>query len=766
MTVRRARRRTPTGLIRSLPIGAKIAFSLLGILLVSSLATDFLTRQILLSSQRDIVGLQMESISRAQGFRVVDSVGEALVTLNRLALEDPIQSRLLFATFENPVGDVAPLDVTLVQFLNQFIGINSEYRVIGLFDSSDRLVSVTPRAAAQQLSTPADIPWYATVAQQEPGALHITTVDRDGEARVEIAFPIHTANGSYLGVLYAEWNLLNISAFLDEGTQWETLVVNRSGVVLVAPPGVEDAPLGRDVVAEMQQQSGVFMVGEDSSGRFIYGYTDLAQLGTSPRNPATRLDWIVVARQPEAIIASSVAEATNQLRLALLATVVVATVVVFLAAQLITRPLSRLIDTVAQVERGDLNVVFPTVSGDELGRLTVAFQSLVTRLSARLRQLNAAVQVSRATALTLDISQSLDRVVSSIQEQFGYPDVRIYLLEQGGRSMWVQAARGEEAIRLQRSGTRIRVDEASTVGRAVLLGEAQVGGDLEAAAFIGHDARPAELAIPLTATGRSLGALLLISDRPGAFDREDIDLLRLVGDQIGALVQNSRLLDQSRTNLAEIEALNRRLTRQAWEEYVSDVENLRHTLDPEQRWPELRASMEALQDVKAEIYSDADGRSVLAAPLILRGQIVGSLAVSRAAGDHWTADEVTLIESVAQRVVMIAEGIRLVEQSSLRAERERRVNEVSTELLQRAASVDNVLQAALSQLSGALGSDHVSLRIGPPPLEPGHQIRSGGSDSVQSSNGADGTDAQAPAHRLPASPDSPEPGEGDMKDVS
>ena len=47
------------------------------------------------------------------------------------------------------------------------------------------------------------------------------------------------------------------------------------------------------------------------------------------------------------------------------------------------------------------------------------------------------------------------------------------------------------------------------------------------------------------------------------------------------------------------------------------VAALRHTLDPDQQWPETHAT-EQSTEVKAEIYTDSNGRSVLAAPLILR----------------------------------------------------------------------------------------------------------------------------------------------------
>jgi GAF domain-containing protein len=152
---------------------------------------------------------------------------------------------------------------------------------------------------------------------------------------------------------------------------------------------------------------------------------------------------------------------------------------------------------------------------------------------------------------------------------------------------------------------------------------------------------------------------------------------------------------------------------------------LRHTLDPNGQWPEALAEARQSSEIKAETYTDTDGRLVLAAPLVLRGEAVGTLAVTRPAGEGWTRDEALLLESIASRMGIIAESIRLVEESAHHAEREQRVNEVSANLLQRASSVDTVLRSALSELSGALGSDRVSLRLGGLPARDGRQISAG-----------------------------------------
>jgi GAF domain-containing protein len=225
------------------------------------------------------------------------------------------------------------------------------------------------------------------------------------------------------------------------------------------------------------------------------------------------------------------------------------------------------------------------------------------------------------------------------------------------------------------------------------------------------------LAIPLLMAGQAQGAILVAARGAGQFEDEDIDILRLIADQAAASIQNARLFEQSSANLAEIEALNRRLTRQAWEEFVGTGGAIRHTLDPDENYPDALAVIGARDEVRAETYDDEHGRSVLAVPLVLRGQAVGTIAVTRPAGEHWSRDEEALLESIAARMAVIAEGIRLVDESSRRAVREQRVNEVSATLLQRATDVESVLRTALNELGGALGSDRISLRIGPAPVD-------------------------------------------------
>jgi GAF domain-containing protein/HAMP domain-containing protein len=427
----------------------------------------------------------------------------------------------------------------------------------------------------------------------------------------------------------------------------------------------------------------------------------------------------------------------SRLQLVLLASAIGITILILVFSRILFMPLRRLTAAAVQIEKGSFEATIPQFPLDEIGQLARVLNSVVSQLTNRIRQMRSAVQVSRASALSFDVNQMLSDLANTLTDQFGYPDVRIYLADTTGKRLRLQAAAGAESERLLRVGHRIPLDETNIVGRSVLLNEPLLGGGKEILRAAGLITEHSELAVPLRAGGQSLGGLHLLAGRLREFNPEDADVIRLIADQLSASIQNARLFEQSQASLREIEELNRRLTRQGWEEYVGVGSALRHTLDPEQHWPLTSHEVRKMTEIKADVLADSDGRSVLAVPLILRGEPVGSLSVTRPIGESWSRDEVLLIEAIASRMTIIAEGIRLVDESNLRAQREQQVNEISANLLQRATSVETVLRSALNELGGALGSDRISLRIGSTPARDDHQIGAGQDDgsNQEPSNG-------------------------------
>ncbi len=725
---------------RSWPLAIKITLGLALILIVSGLVTAHLFRLVVEDAQVEVALGDLQDFSRVQAFRAVDAVGQATDGLEHLGSDEGLRTRLEadMRTRESLGQAGTPptlrLDPELTQRIWAFREVQGSFEAVALLDAYGHVVAIDPVPSAASLPQPGGWTWFTAAMNRGQGAVYISNPQDDdltGIEGIQIAVPVYSGEQAdvVIGVVYAVLDLGNVVDMTQLGGRREGLILAPDGRVLLSSSEAFGASLPNSLAAELRESpQGSFDDVDVFNRAWLYGYTQLSDELRLDDQAITNLGWTVIIGQLELVAQTNIEPLSNRLGFIIGGSALAVTVAMFGFARLVLMPLRRLVRAARRVRRGDLSTPVPDLPADEVGQLSGVLAGLVSVLLQRLQRLQSAVRVSRVSTLVLDTSEMLGNVATALAEQFDYREVRIYLSDPTGRRLRIQSAFGAEGERLLRMGQQMPVDETTIIGRAILLGEPQLGGGAEKLYEAGLVPERAELALPLQMVDRSLGAVYIFSGRDTPFEPEDVAVLRLIADQLGASLENARLVEQSAASLAEIEALNRQLTRQAWEEYLGQAQDLRHTLDPENRWPSGLQTAQGHTEVKAETYTDEDGRSVLAAPLILRGEAVGTLAITRPQGEPWAADEVALLEAVAARMAIIAESIRLVDESTQRAERERKISEISTNLLQRAANVDTVLRSALSELGGALGSDHVALRIGPPPVEGDRQIGSGRRD--------------------------------------
>ena len=724
--------------LRALPIAVKLVLGVLVLLLISGLITDRLIQGIVRGVQTDLSQIELEKNSQAYANQVVLELQEAVETLTRLGRLAAIQGQLKLVAQEvaemPEAEDTAFLPTSLLdQYVVAFSQAGPGFDAVAVLDTEGRILAIDPPLdeSVLQTITPSSVDdwgWFNAAYNRGAGKTYISGPIDDGltnQTGIHIAVPVYDVRvpDQVIGVIYGVWNIQSIAdTGAVAGETFGTMVLEPDGTVLVSSSADLSNLPPRLVILLNQSPSEAFTFTDEAGRDWLYGYTSLSDLGLMDES-LMGLRWIVAARQSLAAAQAGSSALLNQLRLTAGLSGLIIGLSLFLLTRGTLRPLRQLTEAANRIEGGDLSAPIPQLPADEVGRLADTLRSLVNQLLYRVRRLQAAVQVSRVATQMQDVDQMLEDIAHALEARFEYPDVRIYLTDSAGKTAWLRAAGGAEGQRLLKQRERLAVVDSTLVGRAILFGEPQIGAGRPALHKAGFTASESELTLPLRAGEETLGALYIMAGRLIAFDPEDINLMRLVADQIGASIQNARLLEQTAASLAEIEMLNRRLTRHGWDEYLDTAGTVRHTPDPAQQWPvSSLAAARGQHDISAEVYTDDDGRSVLAAPLILRGESIGSIGVTRPANYRWTQDEVALVESIAARMAIIAEGIRLVDEAAMAAQREQTINEVSARLLQRAASVDTILQRALGELSGALGSDHVSLRIGAPPVDSERQL--------------------------------------------
>jgi GAF domain-containing protein len=224
------------------------------------------------------------------------------------------------------------------------------------------------------------------------------------------------------------------------------------------------------------------------------------------------------------------------------------------------------------------------------------------------------------------------------------------------------------------------------------------------------------MAIPLIVAERVIGALDLQSLEPDAFDADTIPTLQALADQLAIAIENARLFEQTQENLRELRELSRDTTRESWAEFLNELhgEERSFVYGPETKTLATMRSqvVERILTAGATIVSNGkDGRqSFIAAPLVVRNEVIGIIGVEPDGPREWTRDDLQLIEGIAERTAAAIENARLYIQAQRAADRERLINTISSRL-QRSPSLALLLENAVRELGEVLGTDNVYAEI-------------------------------------------------------
>jgi GAF domain-containing protein/signal transduction histidine kinase len=239
------------------------------------------------------------------------------------------------------------------------------------------------------------------------------------------------------------------------------------------------------------------------------------------------------------------------------------------------------------------------------------------------------------------------------------------------------------------------------------------------------------MSLPLIVGDRVLGTLNFASRSLGAFSTKDTALLEQIASQVAAALENQRLVQAQQRSLRELEVLTRQLTGQAWATKLKQLSNqvqyvqYAHSgVNPNMpaQLPEIGMAMKMQQPIA---YSGTDNQSLsspykatLAAPIMLRGEVLGALQVGEASQLRtWSDDDITFIQAVADQVALALDNARLIEQTERRAQREQLISEISRKMLA-ANDMRGVIQAAGDELGRALHVSRTEVKIGTESAEP------------------------------------------------
>ncbi len=172
----------------------------------------------------------------------------------------------------------------------------------------------------------------------------------------------------------------------------------------------------------------------------------------------------------------------------------------------------------------------------------------VTLDERRAALLQAGAEVSRKVSSILDPERLLSETVDVICDEFDFYYAGVFLIDETNEWAVLHAGRGEAGAQMLDEGHKLRINGPSMIGASTGRADALIALDVgEEPVHFKNPHLPntrSEMALPLKARDKVIGALTVQSVEEAAFSDEDVAALQAMADQLAIAIDNSRLYDK------------------------------------------------------------------------------------------------------------------------------------------------------------------------------------------------------------------------------
>jgi|GEM_PF-2622690 len=223
----------------------------------------------------------------------------------------------------------------------------------------------------------------------------------------------------------------------------------------------------------------------------------------------------------------------------------------------ITRPVIQLTSAAHALEIGNYDIRTDVSTGDELGTLGSAFNTMASRLkeafaitSKRAKELQSVAQIATKAAQTTKVLDMLQTVVEDTKSSYDLYHSHIYLLDEEKANLVLAAGAGEPGRQMVSENRTIALDhQRSLVARSARTNQGAISNNVtKEPDFLPHPLLPdtkSEMAIPIAVGDEVLGVIDVQADYVDRFTDEDIAIITTLASQVATAVQNIRQYEQT-----------------------------------------------------------------------------------------------------------------------------------------------------------------------------------------------------------------------------
>jgi len=353
---------------------------------------------------------------------------------------------------------------------------------------------------------------------------------------------------------------------------------------------------------------------------------------------------------------------------------------------------------------------------------TTELEAANDQITRRVAQLQSITELSESIANVRDLDELFNRITQLISALFRFYHVGIFMVDADRAYAVLQATNSDGGQKMLARGHRLKLG-TGVVGYVAQTGQPRIALDVgDDAVFFDNPDLPdthSEVALPLKSRGETIGVLDVQSIETNAFSNDDLQVLNTLANQVSITLENTRLLIEARGALAQAEAVYNEFTRSEWSRAFANAEQsgFRYQsgriemIDEPLLTPEVASAIASGAMSMNQGDTANEKRPAVAVPVTLRGEVIGVLQVE--AGDHskeWLADEVSLVQAVAERAAFALENARLFQDARRRASKERLISD-ATSRISGALNIENILKTTAQELERVLGGSEVMIRF-------------------------------------------------------
>ncbi|WP_175428324.1 methyl-accepting chemotaxis protein [Bacillus solimangrovi] len=301
-----------------------------------------------------------------------------------------------------------PMSETFTKF-EQYHKLREDVQHVYIGTSSGDMY-ISPDADLEDGYDPRKRPWYQQALEANDTVITEPYVDAvTGEITVTVARPLH----DHSGIIAIDFKLDEISKVINDieiGKEGYAFILSQDQKLISHPTAEVGKEMEGDWASNLfEQDSGAFSYKEGGQSKELVFYTN----DTTQWKIAGTLATNEVNSEAQPILIKTV--------VVIALSIIVGTFIALTIIRSITKPLQTIKEVAGNVTHGDLRETIHISSKDELGKLSVAFNTMIESLRSILFNINGQANSLTSTseeftANTEQASHATDQIAANVQE--------------------------------------------------------------------------------------------------------------------------------------------------------------------------------------------------------------------------------------------------------------------------------------------------------------------------------------------------------------